>query len=407
MSEAAETVVVGRQGIHDQHGLVGYELQFGTAGAIAAARPTADQITAALLYGATTIGLDRLVGDGLALCRCDRGVLVGDVPMLLPAGRTLVEVADSTPLDDAVAGGCQKLAGAGYRLVLNQTGWRHGHQRLLPMASLVKVDPDFLGADELRQVIEECRGAGVRLIATRVGHRDRMELLAGQGFDYFQGPALDRPQLVSGLTVRPAAMSRVLVGVQLLGGEPDFDEIEAILRGDPGLAYQIMQLASIGRMGESRRSIHTLRDALVLAGTRQVGNWIAVLLARVPTPHGSAHDSFLTTLLRARACELLARSQRSGLGDMAFAAGMVSAFDLLLGVPLDEAATALSLADDLRAAAVDHEGPVGDILADVLAYQAGERGTGQRTGMSIEALDAVFAQAFAWSVECTAAISER
>jgi EAL and modified HD-GYP domain-containing signal transduction protein len=88
------------------------------------------------------------------------------------------------------------------------------------------------------------------------------------------------------------------------------------------------------------RKVGSLREALVLAGSRRVQNWVALLLAR-PTSGGAARDRFTSTLIRARACELLATRVSPALASLGFAAGMLSAVDILLHVSPDEARAAL------------------------------------------------------------------
>src|SRR5688500_7249629 len=75
---ATREVVVGRQPIVDSMGaLVGYELLYRSAG-VTDTPVTGQQMTAEVLFGALTIGVDQLVGDRLAFCNADRAVLVGE-----------------------------------------------------------------------------------------------------------------------------------------------------------------------------------------------------------------------------------------------------------------------------------------------------------------------------------------
>jgi EAL and modified HD-GYP domain-containing signal transduction protein len=396
-------VVVGRQGIYDSGALVGYELMFGSVGVLDHAAVTGDQMTAAVIFGAMSLGLDHLVADRLVFCNADRGLITGEIPLLLPAHRTVIEIVGNLRIDDDVIAGCKRLVKDGYTIALESFIWGSEHEALLPFASIVKADVMMATDADMADLVKQCKQYDVRMLAQHVGRIDDVPNLNALGFEMFQGFALDRPQTVRGRTLDPKVTSGILAAAELLNSEPEFDHIEQILKHDPALAYQIMMLASLGRRGETRRSISTIREALVLAGTTRISNWLALLLARPAKPGTRAHDAFLSTLLRARACELLAAELTPPQTGLGFAAGMLSALDYLLEQPLDEIAANLPLSDELRAAAFGGEGPVGQIVQDATAFQLGTADPGSAAVVSAERLDAAFARAFTWAVESAAA----
>ena len=401
--EGSTDVVVGRQGIYDAATLVGYELLFRATGSWGSGAADGDQMTAELLFGAMSIGLDHLVADGLIVCRVDRAVISGQLPLLLPPGRTVIHLADTLRVDDEVLAGCRRLSAAGYRLAVEYFGWRTGQHALLPLASIVKMDVAFADERQLRATIEECRAHGGQMLASRVNCADDIPQLAALGFDLFQGYALDRPEVVPGRTLAPADASGLLAAAELVAGEVDFDRIEQLLRRDPALAYQIMQLAAVGRMGETRRRINSIHDALVLVGARQVRNWLAVLLARPAGTGRRGHDAFVNVLLRARACELLAGPLGAAQAQLGFAAGMLSALDILLEMPIEEIAATLPLSDELRAAAFGGDTPVARLVSDAIDYETDHAQAGRRSGLPADRFHAAFGSAFTWAIQSAAA----
>jgi EAL and modified HD-GYP domain-containing signal transduction protein len=402
-------VVVGRQGVHDTNGVVGYELMFGSVPVLGSGPLTGDAMSAELLFGAMSIGLDRLVSDRLVFCNAGRGVLTGDIPVMLPPERTVLVVSGAVDLpDDEAVAGCERLARAGYIIaVADLPRWDTGLEAALDVATAAKIDVAMLPHGELNDFVRLCGKHDVSPLANHVGNHDEIADLAAMGFELFQGFGLDRPKVMRGKTLSPAAASGVLAAAELLGSEPEFEQLEKILRRDPALSYHIMQLASLGRMGETRRNINSIRDALVMAGVVQIKNWLALLLARPAGPHARAYDAMLATLLRARACELLAAEINRSLAGFGFAAGMLSALDILLEIPLDEVAESLPLSDELRDAAFGGDTPMAHIVQDVATYRPGGTTPGEHSGLPRERLDAVFARAFPWAVECAAASEQR
>jgi EAL and modified HD-GYP domain-containing signal transduction protein len=55
--------------------------------------------------------------------------------------------------------------------------------------------------------------------------------------------------------------------------------------------------------------------------------------------------------------------------DASFMAGLFSGLDALLDRPLEEILERLPLAPEIKDALLEHRGPVGDVLASVLAYE--------------------------------------
>ena len=405
MSAAATQVVVGRQGIYDTVGsVVGYELLFrGVDGS--AETVTGDQMTAEVLYGAMALGFDHLVSDRDAWCNADRGVLVGDLPLNLPPERTVVEVLETVDLDESVQRGCQALADQGYRLALDDFTWRPGAEALLPLASIVKIDVLETVGTDLTELVDRCRQFDVQLLAEKVEHPEQLDELRAFGFELFQGYALERPSVIAGRSLEPGAITRLRMAATLLVDDPDLDDVEAVVRADPALAFQLIQLASVGRRGETRREISSLRQALVLMGSNRVRNWAALLVSRSPTRDAHSHD-FLSTLILARACELLVAQFDHSKAHVGFAAGMLSAMAAELQVSPEDICQTVTLSEELVDAAFRAHGPVGVLVHDAVEFHHGNHHAVQRSQVTLPALHSVFASAVAWAMNCSVALDD-
>jgi len=53
-------------------------------------------------------------------------------------------------------------------------------------------------------------------------------------------------------------------------------------------------------------------------------------------------------------------------------AGLLSALDILLDLPIEEIVSPLPLADAVKSAIVDQSGPMGSILRSVMAFEVGD-----------------------------------
>jgi c-di-GMP-related signal transduction protein len=391
---AATTVVVGRQPIVDrQRRLVGYELLYRPVQPDVP-RPSGDQMTAEVVFGALSIGVSQLVGDKVMFCNAERGALTGETSVMLPPEQTVIEVLETVAVDDDVVEGCAALVEQGYRLALDDFVWIDGAERLLELASIVKLDVRAGTREVVEELARRCSGFGVQLLAEKVETAEELAWAVAAGFDYFQGYAIERPEVVRSSALPPVVASHAQLAATLLAEDVDFDELELVLRREPGLVVQVLQLASLGAGRGLKREVSTVREALILLGTARVRQWVALtLLSGRPA---AASDAIGTALVRARTCELLAASRAAGDPEFAFTAGLLSALDLLLGVPLDEVAGSLELPAVVAAAAFGHQGPVGLLVREVAAYQGAFS-----HGVSVAAepdVDAAAATAFAWAM---------
>jgi c-di-GMP-related signal transduction protein len=402
VTPGAATVVVGRQPVIDrQRRLVGYELLYRSVHPDAPL-PSGEQMTAEVVLGALTIGVNQLVGDKVMFCNAERAVLTGQTAVMLPPDRTIIEVLESVVIDDDVVDGCAALVAQGFRLALDDFVWVDGAERLLELASIVKLDVRAGTRSEVEELASRCAAYGVELLAEKVETAEEVAWAMDAGFDYFQGYAIERPEVVQASALPPAIASHVQLAATMLAEEVDFEEVERVLRREPGLVVHVLQQASLGAGRGMRREVTTVREALVLLGTVRIRQLMAVtLLSGRP---GAATDGLGTALVRARTCELLAASRTAGDPEFAFTAGLLSALDLLLGVPIEELAGALELPQPVVEAAFEHQGTVGRLVAEVAGYQHAIT-RGSLTGSEAD-LDAAASAAFAWAMPFVSSLSD-
>lgn len=170
------------------------------------------------------------------------------------------------------------------------------------------------------------------------------------------------------------AASRVtaLQMVELVARDADTHEIEALLRRDPTLSYNLLRLVNSLGVGGGRR-ITSFSQALLLLGRQQLRRWLNLML--FAARQGDVRSSMLLArvALRSRALELLARER--GLDktsqEQAFMAGMFSLLGVLFGMPLTEVLAPLALGEAVHAALLRREGELGMLLT---LFEAAEQG---------------------------------
>lgn len=414
----SEEILFGRQPILDASGaLVAFELLFrgaGAAGAMRAPDAAFDDLRASshVMAGALgEIGLADSLGPHAGYVNADRELLMSDMVTALPAQRFVLEVLESTVVDAALRERVGELRRLGYRIALDDVAGRDDPRlaELLPLVDIVKVDVLQCGRDEWRAIARLAAPGGKTLLAEKVETAEQFHAARDAGYHLFQGFFFAEPQLIRSRTPPPSA-SAMLRLIALLERVPDVDALVAELKHHPELATRLLRLANSGALG-ARREVDTLGAAIALVGTRQIGRWVQLLLyagARKRPPH--ADPLAQQVGMRARMMELLAMQWRDDpeLGEQAFMTGMLSKIDALVGMPLSRVLAGLPLAPVVRAALLEHSGPLGLLLrvcearerADLPAQQALYREMGRLDAARVARAEN---EAAAWTFSLTAA----
>lgn len=407
-------VVVGRQPIFDRMANVhGYQLilqpsaaDTGDVDATTGSTGSTDiLVTANALFHSLTIGIDRMVGRHDLYVQVDPGILATEAPMVLPAERTVlgIRVGDA---DEVCAERCRQLRGQGYRLVVDHDVVHHDPAGLAGLATAIRIDVRTVGIDTVQLAMDLARRHHLTTIAANIDLRQELAECDELGFDLFQGHLLARPTLVSGTALAPGRVAALQLAATMLDSEVSVDELQAVIRRDPAMSHQLLALAGVGAAGGMRRTVRSLREALVLVGWRRLQSWAALLMV-ADNGRQQIDEEMTLALVRARACELLAQSLMPEQSDAAFTAGMLSALDLLLHIELADALAFLPLDPQLSEAIVHHRGPVGQLVADVIDLQFGRFDQAVRSGLDPSAAQRAMFQALTWSVQATTALGQR
>ncbi len=399
------SVHVGRQPIFDGANAVhGYELLF-RAGrdALDAGSTPADLATTQVIVNTfTEFGLDRLVGDRRAFVNVTRPFVVGMMPIPFEPQRAVLEILETIPADDAVLAGCATLADQGYALALDDFEWEPERLPLLHLADYVKVVTKGMDRTALAIALDRIKGYGALAVAEHVETPEMLELCRELGYDLFQGHALLRPDVVTAQSVSPSHLSCLQLMARLADPDISVVDVEDVVRTDLALNYRVLRAANAASSGLSRQ-VESIRGALVLLGLQKLRSW---LLLMVLADSGSPNEEALSTAMtRARTCELLAAEVRGVRPESAFIVGVLSGLDLVLGIPMSAVTERLPLADDLRAALVDHTGPLGTILDAVLAYERGDDDAVEAAPFDAFSLSRAYLSAVGWSISiCESAL---
>jgi EAL and modified HD-GYP domain-containing signal transduction protein len=221
-------------------------------------------------------------------------------------------------------------------------------------------------------------------------------------FQWFGGNYPLHPAAHAGHAPGSPSTALLLKLLALVTRDAETREIEAILKQDPNLSFQLLRLVNSVSFALTQK-ITTFGQALQLLGRRQLQRWLQLLLYASPVA-GSPSPLLPRAALRAALMEALLRhaGEHGEMLDRAFMAGMFSLLDILLDMPLDEVLGQLNLADDLTAALLRHEGQLGRLLGVVTVAERSPAALGPAlagTGIDVEQWAETLAQSCRWAIQ--------
>lgn len=368
---SAGSAFVGRQPIFDESlAVYGYELLYRRGDTTKAVLTDRDSASAEIALDAfLEFGFDTLVADRRAFINLTRTVLLSGFCSELPPDRVVFEILEDTECDDEVVGEIEALAAKGYSIALDDFVQDDERERLLPHASIVKLDIEGFDEPALRRQAERLRERPIDLVAERVETREQLELCRELGFQYFQGFFFARPATMRGRRVPVERLTAMRALALLAGDETPLDALAEAVAADVKLSYQVMR--AVNSAGSAAAlPIDSLPAAIMRLGRNQLRAWLSVMalsgLERKPPALLSL------ALSRARMCEALATMRPGASSGTWFMTGLFSALDALFDAPLPELLRDLPLAPAVTDALLHRSGDLGAALNAAIAFERGE-----------------------------------
>jgi EAL and modified HD-GYP domain-containing signal transduction protein len=363
---AASQVHIGRQAIYDGDRVYGYELLFRSHADARVATDRGAAATSTVIRNAfAEFGLTSLVGNRTCFINVTREFLTGRLPLPFGPEQVVLEVLESVDVDDEVAAYVERLVEAGYRIALDDFVVGSDHERLLDLASYVKIDVASAPEHVLRPEVARLRERGLTVVAERVETDDDVAYARDLGFHLMQGYALDRPQTLSMRTLS-ASQSRLL---ELFGAlsatDLDLPRVVSLISADPALSLRVLQATNSAQAG-LRRRVSSLHEAVTLLGVNRIRQWVSLMVLTDAT--GMDQETLTRLVTRARLCHTVTE-WLGGPGDSGFMAGLVAGVADLMEEDVRDVVRRLPLDLSIAAAVVEHDGVLGKALQSVLAYE--------------------------------------
>ncbi len=388
--------------------VVGYELFFREDREQRRFTSDGDSATSAAIDTLNLVGLGVLCDGRIAFINCSHQTLLTDYFALLPPDDVVIEIQETVPADEDVMRACQRLKQAGYSLALDNFVPGDPRQALVQYADFIKVDVTKVPSMQSAPLAARYASASCRMLAHKVETRQHFLTAQKARFTWFQGYFFRYPEIlqVRQIPANQATFLRLLSAVSKPG--VDFAEIEALIKHEPSLCYRLLRYLNSPLLGLSS-PVASVRNALNLLGEKESVRWIRMATTLVMGQEKSS-DLVLSSLVRARFCELIAPRVEHGKSDL-FLMGMLSLIDAILAVPIgvviEELCLDPNIKEQLLCARTGKKTPLSPIYDLMLAREVGDWGLvtqlGKQLNLSLSFVAETSNAAMCWAHEVTSA----
>lgn len=262
-----------------------------------------------------------------------------------------------------------RLSQEGYRVAVEIPGHAPELDPLLKVVQIARLDVSLLSAAQIREQVAALNAHRVALLASHIQTVEQLEDCVEAGFRLFEGAFLSRPKVIHGRRIgaNQVALMQLIQELQKPHTRPEVLE-EMIIR-DPVLTYKLLRIVNSAAYSLVRK-VESVAEAVVLLGIDQVRKWTTLIA--MTNQQDKPEELSRTLLVRGRMSELIAEGERRPNPAAYFMTGMMSGLHVLLDVDQATLLQQVPLGDDIKQAISAFEGPMGQVLYQVIAYESGD-----------------------------------
>lgn len=282
--------------------------------------------------------------------------LLNDLLRAKPLSNVMIEIPSFIACDPANTDAILQLQGN--TLLLHGRPPSMLPRELLPRFKYSIVD---LADDRRRnEVAGQAEAAGVTrsvgFIQSGVRTLGEMEQSFGRGAVAILGWPIEDAVTQSGNRAGQPDMAVLVELIRRVDAAEDIEKLEAVLKRDPTLAFQLMRYINSPAFGLSVE-ISSFRHAIMLLGYKRLKRWLALLLATASKDVNMRPVMFASVRRGLFMEQLVANSGDEEMRGEVFICGVFSLLDRLFSKPFDELLKAIPVPERVYQALVDGSGP--------------------------------------------------
>ena len=298
----------------------------------------------------------------------DKTLMAENFPEL-PKENFILEILGHSNITPELVERVKELGQQGYRLALSDYKPNPKFEPLLNLVHILKLDVQSIGLEKMPALVKHLRPYHLELLADKVETKEEFRKCHELGFALFQGYFLSKPEPIKGKKLGSSKVLLLQMMVELQSPQATAQSVEQIVINDPLLTYRILRVVNSAAFNFPRE-IESLSHAISLLGFDQIRKWVSLFL--VTDTQEKPEELTRSMLARGRMCEVLAEMLGREQPINNFIAGLFSKLDALLDMEMSDLLQQVPLQNDIKAALLNYEGQLGQILEQVCHYESGE-----------------------------------
>jgi len=384
-------IYIGRQPIFDlEMKVFAYELLFRSgADKNHAVVLGADNATAQVmmnLFG--DLGLKEVVGEKKAFINFTEGLLLSENRPFFPKRQVVIEVLEDVAASPAIMRSLKELRELGYTLALDDYVFNPELQKLEQFSQIIKVDILEVGPKKLIEHVQTLKAKGIKLLAEKVETKEQYDFCKRIGFDYFQGYFFSKPKIIQGQSLPNNKLTILELLASVYDPDIQMTELTKIISKDVSLSQKLLKFASTIRGDFQITSIH---DAVMRFGLARLQSWVSMLV--LTSVDDKPTELFVTSLIRAKFCELVGSRVGDLSKDTYFTVGLFSTLDAVMDATLDSLLAEMNFATEIKEALLNQNGSLGVALTAVKCLEKGRIDFELPNGLTPEELSKLYLEA--------------
>lgn len=312
---------------------------------------------------------DKILNDRITFITFTPNLLFRNTPKIFQQKKLVIQIEDNVVVHPLAENLIQRYKKEGYELAVNDFQFASRYFSIMEYIDYIKINFKEAGGASVANLVKMAKGFHKRCIASGVDTEELYRLAMDCEVDYYQGSYVAEVMTTKANKTEYLQSNFFQLVVAVTRDEPDMDEIEEIVSRDASLSYAILKMVNSVYFALRRRT-SSIKQALVILGIGQLKQWV-YLLSFKQDEGGSSEELLKASFLRANFCsELLQYIEDMPISKSeAYLMGMFSTLGYLVDAPLEELLVEIPIADEIKAALVNHEGRCGMLYDLVLSYE--------------------------------------
>lgn len=379
----SDNIYIARQPIIDiNNEIYGYELLFRMKDDDGVVKTLFDDellATAKVLVNALNhFGVQSLVNGAYAFINIDQEFLMDQLIYSIPKEQFVLEILESTEINDTIVEKIIKLKSMGYRFalddVLNCADFISKFEPIFPYLDILKLDVMLMKGNLDKEHLEIFKKYDVKLLAEKVETKEDYETFKSYGCTLFQGYYFAKPDVVVKKSLDPA-YKKIFQLINLLDSDDvEIKDIVKSFESEVELTLQLLRFMNSCFIG-LRKEIKSMLQVITLLGKKPLRQWL--LLIAFSKSMGlnekqiDKNPVFDLAMTRSKLMAELVTKCKKGTCDKYEASfvGILSLVDIMLQLPMEEIFKEISVDSEVQEALTKHTGELGKLLQLVISVE--------------------------------------